>query len=115
MTPERERLLDAVAEAAEKWRVADPMSCGDEERAICDSLSALRAHDAAPQVVGETVEVRANVWRNSKTGAMCAVLQEDDDPEEYDNEGWALIATITARVPLPVVPTLPATVEEVKR
>lgn len=122
MTPERARLLEAVAEAAEilengtyviRGRTPEDADTYAHElehiRHLMECTAALRAHDAAPQVVEETVEVRADVFRLR------------DGTYEVREHNYILlphplhIATITARVPLPVVPVIPATVEEVKR
>jgi hypothetical protein len=99
--------LEKVAEAARQVVECDGrgFSMGELNAAL-DALPA-----APPQEQGDTVEVRVNIWRNLKTGAVCAVTVEDDDPEEYDNEGWRHIATLTARIPIPVIPTIRATVE----
>lgn len=91
---------------------AAPTGCvSDSECAAAGRCLERPALPTAPEPAGEVVEVRVNIWRNAKTGGVCAVSQEDDDPEEYDNDGWAHIATLTARIPLPTLPTIPATVE----
>ena len=108
----RVEALEAVAEAAREWLNAQTPKTRDRAyRAMTAAIRALDALPAAPAPTqGETVEVVGNIWRNSKTGALNAVTVEDDDPEEYDNEGWRHIATITASVPLPTIPTIRATV-----
>ena len=115
---DRMKLLEAVAEALRHERKGrpDPMCSVTEYaalRATTDAaLSALDALPAQPQPQGETVEVRAHIRLSNDGGAyiisgMGAL-----------NGGWieprpsAAFATITARVPLLVVPTIPATVTE---
>ncbi len=90
---------------------AAPTGCvSDSECAAAGRCLERPALPTAPEPAGEVVEVRVNIWRNAKTGEVCAVSQEDDDPEEYDNDGWAHIATLTATVPIPAVPVIRARV-----
>lgn len=111
MTPERVRLLEAVAKVAEGALAEWDKDAIMHVSPLRDALSALRAHDAAAPVVGETVEVRAEVWR-MQSGRI-AVCEAGYRISGSSNDRF--LATITARVPLPSVPVIPATVEEVKR
>ncbi len=85
MTPERERLMQAVVEAAEGWQrtVLDVFPRTDEEceayEAFDTALFALRAHDAAhpPGQVGETVEIA--VWRHADGAVLFAISGSMDD------------------------------------
>jgi hypothetical protein len=74
---------------------------------------ALAALDALPppQPPGETVEVRAVVWGHRRFNQY-TIMKADHDtsPNAFDPE-WQKAATITARVPLPTIPTITATVE----
>ena len=77
---------------------------------------ALSAFDALPQPPppGETVEVRAVVYRDDEDG--CLVVsgwQKLDGSWTWPGDGdqGPHIATITARVPLPTIPTITAIVE----
>lgn len=137
MTPERERLLEAQAamarafhtlclttteraprETPEHFAERQGAQLLDRMRSLPEAdrnaiIATLRAHDAASpaQQVGETVEVRGNVWRNRHNGKLDIVDAETDDVTD-NTEHWQFLATITARVPLPVVPVIVADVEE---
>jgi hypothetical protein len=115
MTPERERLLEAVAEAAGHMaNMAAAAPIGVRLGILGAAIAALRAHDATPPVVGETVEVQGHVVWCDVTSRWEVIGFMGGKPPAT-NSLWRHIATITARVPLPVVPVIPATVEEVKR
>jgi hypothetical protein len=72
---------------------------------------ALEVVDALPtEAPGEMMEVRFNVWRNRYNQEIEWVDDAEDDLTD-NLQIWEHIATITARVPLPRVPEIVATVE----
>ncbi len=120
MTPERARLLDtALSEFAVTARVLviDGMKFYHREpvEKLAQALQALRAHDASHAAgqaqVGETVEIRAGVYQNGP-GIYSVMGVRYEDGQICVTPSANLIATITARVPLPVVPVIVAEVEE---
>jgi len=79
-------------------------------RALEDAVAALDAlPSAAPEPVGEMVEVRALVFRASVSGAI--IVREENWQGELSAKAFPLIATIRACVPLPVVPEIVGEVE----
>lgn len=111
MTPTEAELLLAVAEAA--IDVVEQIGLGSSFAAerLYETVDKYRAYRATPAVEWETVEVRAHVRINRV------------DPEKYVVEGLGLIdgshhysappgtiATIAARVPLRVIPTIEGSV-----
>ena len=102
---DRMAALERVAEAARQMhvtRTSDGLAAAIVLRAALDALDALPA-----EPVGETVEVRAGVYRDRVDNRLCVSdLDEDFHPADFER-----IATITARVPLPAIPTVAARVE----
>jgi hypothetical protein len=92
VSAERIAALEAVAEAARN-AAAGRTGWGF----VRDALP------AEPQTVGETVEVRAIVWRNGRH------LKVRDD-KELMRDHWRPIARIAAIVPDTDIPTIRATV-----
>lgn len=82
---------------------------GAYARGEADALAAHRAA-AKPEPEGETVEVRIGLWRGTTIQRLHAEVLLDDDGADHEPH-WRRIATIVARVPLPVVPTIEAEVE----
>lgn len=78
--------------------------------ALAIALSRYRALLGQPQPQGETVEVAVNMWRNAASGEWCPVMVEDDDDDPERDRAWQHVGTLTARIPLPVAPTISATV-----
>jgi hypothetical protein len=68
-------------------------------------LIARRIKAAYPPI--KTADVQAAVMWNETTGETEVMPLA----EASENEFWRQIATITARVPLPTIPTIPANVE----
>lgn len=147
MTPERERLLDAVAEAVEileggtyviRGRAPEDADIYAHElghiRYLMECIDALRAHDAAhPREGGEVVEEPRKIVqittafdsgdgygesRSSYQPALVTTALCTDGTiwwKHHHDSPWVQHQSIPARVPLSAVPTIPATVEEVKR
>jgi hypothetical protein len=106
MTPARIAALEAVAEAARvhkaAWAGDGPAQFARERlHAAVAALDALPAVPE-PQTVGETVEVRAAVMMHH--GDVFPVSIGEMGAYEGTH-----IATITARVPIPTIPTIRAT------
>lgn len=108
---ERMKLLEAVVAAAESLDVS--ISCGDKllewrHRKLKAALRAYRTFLALPaQPQGETVEVRAHVYLDLADGGFVIHEAGNEVSPRYRRH----VATLTARVPLPVVPTITADVE----
>jgi hypothetical protein len=111
MTPERQKALEAVAEAARAWQQTsmhiEPHSneeCEAYER-FEDALRALDALPADPAIAGEVVTL--GVIRARLSGQWGATEQ----PEQEDPRDWTHVCNITfTPPPLPTVPTVDATV-----
>ena len=110
--PTRVALLEAVAEAGAAWQKGrDSLkNYGAECDALSDALDALAAH-TEPKEDGETVEVRARVSRSESGDTIRVYGMTTDRGKTWSFEFSPPIATITARIPLPTLPTIPATVE----
>ena len=112
----RERLMMAVVLAVETW-IDTPAGEEGTMNRYGAVVAALRewqrlrdALPAQPQPQGETVEVAVNMWRNAASGEWCPVMVEDDDDDPERDRAWQHVGTLTARIPLPVAPTISATV-----
>lgn len=106
----REQLKDAVVAAARVQHEVYGAHSG-----LIAALAALDAHPAQEVVTGETVEVRAVVILWGDDGREWIVRGDDRWGEQRMREealhrGRSHPVMITARVPLPVVPTVTATV-----
>ena len=127
MTPTRAAALEAVAEAlylaqggkfpwAQLVQMAkDHPDCigakvvsqtRQESAAALDALSSLPAE---PEPEGEMVEVRAGVYKNGPN-IYSVMGMRFEDGQIVVTESDNLIATITARIPRPVVPEVVAEV-----
>lgn len=103
---ERE-LLRAVAEAAFGLRESSGMTSMELER----TLDALSAYRAPPQEAErEMVEVRAHVRLAPGCSAYIVSGMGDLNGAWTDPMPGTAFAILTARVPLPAIPTIPAKV-----
>lgn len=109
----RPAAMDALAKAV-RTAIADWDRGGLMD--VAPMRAALAALDAQPEAVGETVEVRAAVGI-SLDGRDWVIAGADDWTDEEaranvtEGDDWMFASIITARVPLPKVPVIPATVE----
>lgn len=104
---ERERLLEAVVEAARET----VREIGGTD-GLFEALRELRHFDAhQPQpAAGETVEVRAYVRPSNDGGAYIVSGMGALDGRWIEPAPGSAYAILTARVPLPTVPTIVAEV-----
>jgi hypothetical protein len=111
MTPERQKALEAVAEAARQVACA-PNVAGLLIDALRHKLDALDALPPDPATAGEVVEVRAVVKRDRNTGRLFTFGRTGETDVALVNwcNGYEVVCFLTARVPLPTVPTVDATV-----
>ena len=102
MTDTRLAAMQAVVEAARadmgEWSVSTRQAL----QAALDALDALPAQPA-----GETVEVRAHVYLDLADGGFVIHEAGYEVSPRYRRH----VATLTARVPLPAVPSVTANVE----
>jgi hypothetical protein len=94
---------------------AAPTGCTNDSECTAAGECLERALPPAPQPAGEVVEVRAAVsWHvTERRWEVRGYSGWDGTPHTADDSyPWKFIATITARVPLPTIPTIPATVEQ---
>lgn len=102
MTLEQKML--AVVEAARasvaRWRDFSDNELSDGTVNLRQALAALDAHTEAG---AETVEVRAKIWQWPNSTDLIVTADHIDLP-------YPLAATLIARIPLPAVPTITATV-----
>lgn len=112
MTDKEAELLRDLEKAALVF-VGDPHRyrtiaiSADEMDAVKAALDALTVYRAQPQEAeGETVEVRAKVYLDLADGGLIVHEASHQISPRYRRH----IATITARVPLPAIPTIPAKV-----
>ena len=109
MTPTRAAALEAMAEAARvmmaEWD-GEGMAVMSDVRAAIFALSSLPAE---PEPEGEMVEVRAGVYKNGPN-IYSVMGMRFEDGQIVVTESDNLIATITARIPRPVVPEVVAEV-----
>jgi len=103
----RAEALEAVAEAAERVvRLGFVQSDG----ALAQSVAALRALDALPAALeparGEVVEVQAHIRLSTDGGAYIISGMGALDGRWIEPRPGVAFATITARVPLPTIPTI---------
>lgn len=109
MTKEAKML--AVVDAALRWACASDADRDLAEDALMVAVATYQPHaHAHTEADAETVEVRVNLWRNAASGDWCPVMAENDDDDPERDRSWQHIATLTASIPLPSVPTIPATV-----
>ena len=113
---DRMAALERVAEAAREmqmWqpdRMTQPSAAYSAWGKLNNALDALRFAPALPaEPVGETVDVRVGLWRNPHNNRLHAEII--DGADDAESGAWKRIATITARVPLPTIPTVAARVE----
>lgn len=99
-----------MAEAAREHFLSRRLGAWGELRDALRDLDALTTFRAAAKPEGETVEVRIGLWRGTTIQRLHAEVLLDDDGADHEPH-WRRIATIVARVPLPVVPTIEAEVE----
>lgn len=94
--------LEAVADAARRF--------GWHEGAeiLNARLDALDALPPASEPAGDVVDVRAVVFRDRENGEIW--VHAEPDAENVSPHYLERIAIITARVPLPTIPTIPARV-----
>ena len=120
MTTE-ESLMRAVVEAAREWRDhygnsaavsydrgVEAMQARRNLAAAVDALAALDAHRAEP--AGEVVEVVAHVRLNDARNAYIVSGMGALNGRWQEEARGNTIATLTARVPLPTIPTIAAEV-----
>ena len=103
----RLQALDAVAEAARvlAHRAEHGMSLLTARCKVQATLAALPAQPA-----GETVKVQARVSRSESGNSMRVYGMTIDGGETWSFDSGPHIAIITANVPLPTTPTIPASV-----
>ena len=105
----RDELLTAVVEAAREYRDAQTITAMNTARdKMIAALSAIDAH--RPEMVREMVEVRAHVRLAPGCSAYIVSGMGDLNEAWTDPMPGTAFATLTARVPLPVIPTIPAKV-----
>ena len=105
----RDELLTAVVEAAREYRDAQTITAMNTARdKMIAALSAIDAH--RPEMVREMVEVRAHVRLAPGCSAYIVSGMGDLNGAWTDPMPGTAFATLTARVPLPVIPTIPAKV-----
>ena len=108
MTPERAKMLEVLVVDITAM-IFDGYVISPE---VSDTLSALDALPAEPADAGEMVEVRAAVIESP--GGDLTVVGFKPNGREWNlehNLSWRNLATITARIPRPVVPEVRAEVE----
>ena len=108
----RDELLTAVVEAARENRDAQTITAMNTARdKMIAALSAIDAIDAhRPEMVREMVEVRVHVRLAPGCSAYIVSGMGDLNEAWTDPMPGTAFATLTARVPLPVIPTIPAKV-----
>ena len=111
----RDELLTAVVEAAREYRDAQTITAMNTARdKMIAALSAIDAIDAIdahrPEMVREMVEVRVHVRLAPGCSAYIVSGMGDLNEAWTDPMPGTAFATLTARVPLPVIPTIPAKV-----
>lgn len=114
-----ERVADAgaVVERVVNEGVWDTQEGADAFNAMEDALRELRALSShTPEPPGEVVEVRAAVLVNADGApSLCDMTSSGQFTQRALNSwlrnGFQHIATITARVPLPTIPTVAARIE----
>lgn len=106
--------LEKVAAAAKAFRT-EQYSEGRKWERMEQLFNALDA--LPPKPVGEAVEVRAVVFADPSFEAWTVYGNHCDEDQQVEDEcqrlawdGERRVATITARIPLPPVPTIAATV-----
>jgi hypothetical protein len=114
-----ERVVEAARQAIAEWD-------SDGEMDVSPVRAALAALDAIPapepQPAGDVVEVRAVVLASGDGNWTVFGSDTCDDMDHAERRirhafvttGEDRVAIITARVPLPTVPTIPATVEDAR-
>ena len=110
MTPTRAAALEAAVASMRDWCIT-PLkhrTHGMHVR-MCDMLDALDNIPAEPEPEGEMVEVRAGVYKNGPN-IYSVMGMRFEDGQIVVTESDNLIATITARIPRPVVPEVVAEV-----
>ena len=116
---DRMAALERVAEAA-RASYRDPhiyRSVEERQAEMREIVAALDALDALPaEPVGEAVEVMAAVLVNADGApSLCDMTSSGQSSRlalnSWLRNGFQHIATITARVPIPVIPTVAAKVE----
>jgi hypothetical protein len=115
----RTEALERVAEAARVWINGTSNDAIRNMMAVSSALAVLDALDAlppaAPEPVGEVVEVRAAIYHKTDDSSFLHVWLEPGDYSQMvptpHPDRWKKFATIRARVPLPVVPEVVGEVE----
>jgi hypothetical protein len=113
MTPERQKALEAVAEAAREHKAAWPgPDLPDARIKLHAAITALDALPPDPAPAREVVEVRAVVKRDRNTGRLFTFGRTGETDVALVNwcNGYEVVCFLTARVPLPTAPTIAATV-----
>ena len=108
MSPERAKALEVLVEEITAMIFDGYVISPD----VSDALAALDVLPAEPADAGEMVEVRAAVIESP--GGDLTVVGFKPNGREWNlehNLSWRNLATITARIPLPVVPEVRAEVE----
>lgn len=110
----RDELMLAVVEAARALNVAAAAgkSVYQERALLTHTIAALDAH--RPEMEGEMVEVKAYVRLNSGRSAYIVSGMGDLNGRWREPMQGGTIATIAARVPLPRIPEIAATVAPVE-
>jgi hypothetical protein len=93
------------------WRYLAPVTPPAEVAALRSALSALAAHTPEAHPEGEMVEVQGRVSRSESGQSMRLYGMTTDGGKTWTFDSGPHIAIITARVPIPRIPEIPATVE----